>query len=123
MNDENEKNSARVIAPDVAPDHGALPRSPQPGGSLRLAWEAGFRLCRSYGDHHAHFEGAQKELQWLAFVEALGVVPTDEAAAGLLNAAKATMEYWDCTGFSECEDGCECIVEEMRAAIAKAEGR
>lgn len=50
MNDENEKNSARVIAPDVAPDHGALPRSPQPGGSLRLAWEAGFRLCRS-GDN------------------------------------------------------------------------
>lgn len=45
------------------------------------------------------------------------------AAPDLLDVAKATLEYWDCTGFSECEEGCECIVDAMRAAIAKAEGR
>jgi hypothetical protein len=36
----------------------------------RPAWEAGFRLCRSYGDNHAHFDGAQKEAQWLTFLQA-----------------------------------------------------
>ncbi len=44
------------------------------------------------------------------------------AAPDLLAAAKATMDYWDSTGFSECEPGCECVVDSMRAAIAKAEG-
>jgi hypothetical protein len=36
----------------------------------REAWEAGFRLCRSYGDNHAHFDGEQKERQWDAFLAA-----------------------------------------------------
>jgi hypothetical protein len=35
---------------------------------LRTAWEAGFRLCRTYGDNHAHFDGAQKEAQWKKFL-------------------------------------------------------
>lgn len=35
---------------------------------LREAWEAGFRLCRSYGDNCAHFDGEQKERQWQAYL-------------------------------------------------------
>lgn len=34
---------------------------------LREAWEEGFRLCRGYGDNHAHFAGEQKEQQWQSF--------------------------------------------------------
>lgn len=35
----------------------------------RNAWEAGFALCRSYGDNHIHFDGEQKERYWRAFLE------------------------------------------------------
>lgn len=35
---------------------------------VRVAWEQGFMLCRSYGDNHVHFAGAQRERQWIAFV-------------------------------------------------------
>jgi hypothetical protein len=34
----------------------------------RHAWEAGFRLCRSYGDNHAHFDGEQKERHWKKYL-------------------------------------------------------
>ena len=33
------------------------------------AWEAGFRLCRAYGDNHIHFEGEQKARHWRRFLE------------------------------------------------------
>lgn len=39
---------------------------------LRAAWEAGFALCRSYGDNHAHFDGEQKERHWLAYLARKG---------------------------------------------------
>ncbi len=42
--------------------------------------------------------------------------------AELLDALKVTLNYWTSTGFAECEPDCECIVESVRAAIAKAEG-
>jgi hypothetical protein len=45
------------------------------------------------------------------------------AAPDLLDAARATLEYWESTGFADCDPDCECIVEATRAAIAKAEGR
>jgi hypothetical protein len=45
----------------------------------------------------------------------------DETVATLLAALKETLAYWDSTGFSECDEGCDCIVESVRAAIAKAE--
>lgn len=32
--------------------------------NIRRAWEAGFELCRSYGDNWKHFEGEQKEHHW-----------------------------------------------------------
>ena len=35
----------------------------------RQAWEAGFILCRNYGDNHAHFEGAQKERLWTNYIK------------------------------------------------------
>lgn len=31
---------------------------------LRKAWEAGFALCRSYGDNWINFRGEQKERNW-----------------------------------------------------------
>lgn len=34
----------------------------------RQAWEAGFQLCRSYGDNHAHFDGEQKEARWRRYL-------------------------------------------------------
>jgi hypothetical protein len=42
--------------------------------------------------------------------------------AELLAASEATLEYWesDPSGFAECEPGCDCIVDQLRAAIAKA---
>lgn len=45
-------------------------------------------------------------------------------AAGpeMLTALKETLDYWTLTGFADCEEGCDCIVESVRAAIAKAEG-
>lgn len=44
-------------------------------------------------------------------------------AQALLRAAKETLEYWESTGFAECAEGCDCIVESVRNAITKAEGR
>ena len=56
--------------------------------------------------------------------------PTFEANASLIAAApemlqalKETIGYWDACGFSDCDDGCDCIVHFVRAAIAKAEGK
>jgi hypothetical protein len=43
------------------------------------------------------------------------------ASPELLAALKVTLNYWTSTGFAECEPGCDCIVESVRAAIAKAE--
>lgn len=31
---------------------------------LRVAWEAGFKLCRDYGNNWMHFDDEQKERQW-----------------------------------------------------------
>ena len=39
--------------------------------ALRHAWEAGFRLCRSYGDNHHHFDGEQKERRWRDYANGL----------------------------------------------------
>ena len=54
--------------------------APQPA-DLRAAWEAGFRLCRSYGDNHAHFDGEQKERQWHAYMLRIGAVAAPQAHA------------------------------------------
>lgn len=35
----------------------------------RKAWEAGFILCRNYGDNHAHWEGSQKERLWTKYLK------------------------------------------------------
>ena len=45
------------------------------------------------------------------------------ASGNLLAACKATLEYWesDPSGFAECAPGCDCIVDQVRAAIAGAE--
>jgi len=43
------------------------------------------------------------------------------AAPELLAALKETLAYWTSTGFADCEPDCDCIVESVRAAIAKAE--
>lgn len=45
------------------------------------------------------------------------------AAPDLLDIAKTTLQYWENTGFADCDQGCDCIVEHMRAAIAKAEAQ
>ncbi len=45
------------------------------------------------------------------------------AAPELLAALKETLAYWDSCGFSDCDEGCECIVQSVQAAIAKAEGK
>lgn len=45
------------------------------------------------------------------------------AAPELLIALKETLDYWDSTGFSTCEPDCDCLVESVRDAIHKAEGR
>jgi hypothetical protein len=54
----------------------------------------------------------------------------DRAAAALIAAAPAmlealaeTLEYWETTGFSDCEPGCDCIVDKVRAALASAHNR
>jgi hypothetical protein len=52
---------------DGPPSTSALSPSPAPEDEARVAWEAGFRLCRSYGDNHAHFDGEQKERRWLEY--------------------------------------------------------
>lgn len=45
----------------------------------RNAWEAGFRLCRAYGDNHPHFDGEQKERQWQAYWRTVSGEPTPPA--------------------------------------------
>jgi hypothetical protein len=48
--------------------------------AVRFAWEAGFKLCQSYGDNWIHFGGQQKERQWKWFLESAGYAhfyPTD----------------------------------------------
>jgi hypothetical protein len=39
-----------------------------PVDAIRLAWEAGFKLAVGYGDNWPHFDGEQKERQWLEFL-------------------------------------------------------
>jgi hypothetical protein len=41
---------------------------------IRHAWEAGFRLCRAYGDNHAHFDGEQKERHWQQYLHERSVL-------------------------------------------------
>ena len=43
-----------------------------------------------------------------------------DTTADLLAVCEATIDYWETTGFAECDAGCDCIVDQMRAAIAKA---
>lgn len=43
---------------------------------LLKAWEAGFALCRVYGDNYIHFAGQQKERHWGKF---LATIPTRDA--------------------------------------------
>ncbi len=38
---------------------------------VRQAWEAGFSLCRAYGDNWFHFDGAQKERQFAKLLKEL----------------------------------------------------
>lgn len=38
------------------------------GTVQRAAWEAGFKLAVSYGDNWIHFDGEQKERQWVKFI-------------------------------------------------------
>jgi hypothetical protein len=50
-------------------------------------------------------------------------LPVIAAAPDMLTALKDTLAYWETTGFADRAPDCHCIVEQMRAAIAKAEGR
>lgn len=45
-----------------------------------------------------------------------------KASPLLLKALEDTLDYWTTTGFAECEPSCDCIVEDVRAAIAAAKG-
>lgn len=45
------------------------------------------------------------------------------AAPEMLNALQETLDYWDSTGFSECDPECDCIVQIVQAAIKKATER
>ena len=42
-------------------------------------------------------------------------------AAVLRAVCEATLEYWQATGFAECELNCDCIVDQMRAAVSKTQ--
>lgn len=44
------------------------------------------------------------------------------AAPEMYDALEATLDYWTTTGFAQCEPGCDCIVEAVRAALGKARG-
>lgn len=46
--------------------------------TIREAWEAGFKLCRSYGDNHWHWDGEQREQRWREYLE--GVNPIQPLA-------------------------------------------
>lgn len=48
------------------------------------------------------------------------IVRAVNAHAGLVAACEAIMDYWRDTGFAECEPGCTCIVDQLRAALDKA---
>ena len=52
--------------------------TPRTREALRRAWEAGFKLCRHYGDNHAHFDGEQKERHWEALLASLPVRPEQQ---------------------------------------------
>lgn len=51
----------------------------QPDGELaykiRVAWEAGLKLARSYGDNYVHFAGEQKREHWEALLAELDASP------------------------------------------------
>ena len=49
--------------------------------------------------------------------------PLIAAAPDMLQALKKTLDYWDATGFSDCDDDCDCVVQSVQAAIARAEGK
>lgn len=40
----------------------------------------------------------------------------------MLKALQDTLDYWTTTGFATCDPGCNCIVEDVKAAIAAAKG-
>lgn len=64
---------------DDAAKAAAAPRVPErdtPGGLVRHAWEAGFRLAVAYGDNRHHWEGQQREDRWLQYLASLPAPPT-----------------------------------------------
>lgn len=73
----NSVVEACIKLPNVAEYIATLERRSEVAESLkegwekrtREAWEAGFRLCRAYGDNHIHFQGEQKESAWKRFNE------------------------------------------------------
>ncbi len=52
----------------------ALPSAPPDLVALRHAWEAGFRLCRNYGDNHHHWDGEQREQRWRGYLASVDAV-------------------------------------------------
>lgn len=45
-----------------------------------------------------------------------------KAAPLMLQALVSTLDYWESVGFAQCEPGCDCVVEDVKAAIAAAKG-
>jgi hypothetical protein len=64
----------------------------------RKAWEDGFKLCRSYGDNWFHFDGEQKERQWLSRQAALQAPqgPRAEAEPGTINGHRQDFTSSNC---------------------------
>ena len=57
-----------------------ISQPPQP--TIREAWEAGFKLCRSYGDNHWHWDGEQKEQRWREYLDGVNPIqPLAEVAS------------------------------------------
>ena len=67
--------------------------------------------------------------EWVAEIKYLVTDPDRQkanarliaSAPEMLNALKETLAFWTTTRFAECENGCDCVVDVVRAAIAKAE--
>ncbi len=48
---------------------------------------------------------------------------TPAVSLAMYQALKETLDYWDTTGFSDCDEDCHCVVQTVQHALARAEGR
>ena len=98
---------------------------------IRDAFDEGFAISKLDGPIETaweHSDARQRDWEFAHTRMSIGhrlslMQQLDAIIAIQLAALKETLAYWTSTGFAGCDPDCGCIVESVRKAIVKAEGR